>query len=114
MAGKRVYRRRRRLKPWAVAVLVLILVGSLALLVNGCSGADAPAESEDQTDQQGGSDQQLDTTVPDESQNADQGTSTDSQTDGSTWCCTSGSTSLTDGSTGKCTFVSTVGTDGST
>ena len=82
MAGKRVYRRRRRLKPWAVAVLVLILVGSLALLVNGCSGADAPAESEDQTDQQGGSDQQLDTTVPDESQNADQGTSTDSQTDG--------------------------------
>ena len=82
MTGKRAYRRRhRRLKPWAVGLLVLLVVGLAAggaFFLKGMSGNKAP-EGENTGGQQSGQDQQLDATVPDSGQDGDGESETDSQ-----------------------------------
>ena len=84
MYGKRTYRRRRRLKPWAVVVLIGLI---LALAAGGFyllfGGKDDPGTTGDsQAGQQGGEDQQLDAVVPDGGQDAGADSGGDSQDGG--------------------------------
>ena len=68
MRGKHVYRRRRRLKPWAVAVLVLLVLALAAgavYLLRDSGGETQPDAG--QTEGQGGEDQRLDAGAPDAS-----------------------------------------------
>ena len=47
MRGKHVYRRRRRLKPWAVAVLVLLILalGAGAVYLLRGAGEEVPPDA---------------------------------------------------------------------
>ena len=88
MTGKRAYRRRRRLKPWAVVALILLIAAVLAgafFLLRGMGEGNSAGGENNQNTQQGGGDQQLDATVPDEGQDSSgTDTGTDAGTDGQT------------------------------
>ena len=82
MRGKHVYRRRRRLKPWAVVALIILalalVAGAFLLFFGGGETADS-GDGDGQTIQQGGQDQQLDADAPEDGQDAGTDTGSNGQ-----------------------------------